>query len=404
MLTALHITSPGWPAKPSTQERRRLLLEDRPVKVSTWTRPLAFAVWAIPLAGCGSFESSPGFVVSPERWRAGVVRRGADPAEVSNPMEATPEMRAAAKKLAGTGGDDDRLSRLRTALLDGRSFTFEYERGSTFSAADAFENRRGNCVSFTNLFIALGRTLGLRLQAALVSARGTSEKAGDLIVTYNHMVAVHPVVGGTTAKVYDFYRMPDEPGGRLILLDDYSVAAIRASNDGIAHLGRGEYAEAVHDLAIAVKLGPQLGSLHANLGLAKWRNGDVPGAFAALRTGLEVEPGCPPLLQNLAALYVDQRRPAEARAALAALDLSRASPYALIVRGDLELSGGNVKGAIRSYREAASVDPALADPWLAIARAELSRGRPDASRKAAQKALKREPGNPEAISLSGAVP
>jgi len=355
------------------------------------------------LSGCSTLERPPGYTVSAEHWKARVARRGVTPAEAPNPMDATPAMTAAARELGGAGSDEERLDRLRAALLDGRAFTFEYERNSTFSAADAFENRRGNCVSFTNLFIALGRSFGIRLEAALVSARGISEREGDLIVTYDHMIAVYQIAGGRT-KSYDFYRMAEGPGGRHTLLDDLSVAAIRASNDGIAHLGRGEYAEAEHDLEIAVKLGPQLGSLYANLGLARWRNGDVAGAFAALRRGLEVEPRSPPLLQNLAALYFDQQKPAEARAALAALDLRRASPYVLIVLGDLEMRGGNVKSAFRNYREAAGLDPKLADPWLAIARAELARGRPDASRKAAKKALKREPGNPEALRLAKAAP
>ena len=367
-------------------------------------RSLTAAVALAALAGCASFEPSPGFVVSPERWRAGVVRRGADPAEVPNPMALTPEMKTSARELGGIGTDEEKLGHLRAALLDGRGFTFEYERGSTFSAEEAFANRRGNCVSFTNLFIALGRSLGIRLQAALVSARGISTREGDLIVTYNHMVAVYVAEGGRKEKVYDFYRTGDDLGGQLTLLDDWAVAAIRASNDGISHLNRGEYEASVHDLELAVKLDPHLGSLYANLGLARSRTGDVVGAFAAIRKGLEVEPHGAALLQNLAALYVSEGKPAEARAALEALDLRWASPYALIVRGDFEMRGGNVKRAIRFYRDAAGLDPALADPWLAIARAELARGRPAAAHKAARKALKRDPGNTEAKQLLDATP
>lgn len=370
---------------------------------SRLVRLLAAAALPAALAGCAALEPVPGFEITPEQWRAAVARRGVDPAEVPNPMDATPAMRAAAKGLAGAGGDVERLDRLRNALLDGTAFTFEYERTATFSAAETFDARRGNCVSFTNLFIALGRAVGIRLQAALVAARGESEKKGDLIVSYNHMVAVHPIAGGTSARMYDFYRTGEEPGGRLILLADLSVAAIRASNLGIAHLGRGEHAEALRDLEIAVKLEPGLGSLHANLGLARWRAGDVPGAFAALRQGLEVDPSSPPLHQNLAALYVETGRPAEARAALAALDVSRASPYALLVRGDLDLVSGDAAKAIASYRKAASLDPKLAEPWIAIARAELARGRPDASRKAAKKALARDPANEDARRLADAA-
>ena len=364
-------------------------------------RPAATLVAALAaaLSGCASFEAVPGYEVSPAAWRAGAARRGVDPADVPNPFAMTPAMTAAARQLAGVGDDEQKLGRLRDAILIGPGYTFEYQRDSTFSAAEAFENRRGNCVSFTNLFIALGRSLGIRLQAALASTRGSSERQGDLIVTYNHMVAVFTLTGSRTAKAYDFYRSAEPLDGRLTLLDDYAVAAIRASNDGIAHLHRGEAAEAVHDLEIAVKLAPGLGSLRANLGLAKWRAGDVAGAFEVIRKGLEIEPRGAALLQNLAALYVDAGKPAEARAALSALDVGRASPYVLIVRGDLDLRAGDVKRALRSYHDAARLDPAIADPWLAIARAELGRGRPDAARKAAQKALKRDPSSEEARRL-----
>ncbi len=354
-------------------------------------------------AGCASLGGLAGYAVSPAAWRAGVSRHGVDPDDVPNPIEVTPAMTAAARQLGGIGDDVEKLARLRDAILVGPGYTFEYQRDSTFSAADAFENRRGNCVSFTNLFIALGRSLGIRLQAALVSTRGTSERQGDLIVTYNHMVAVFTSTGSRTAKVYDFYLSAEPLEGRLALLDDYAVAAIRASNDGIAHLHRGEGAEAVHDLEIAVKLAPRLGSVYANLGLAKWRAGDVPGAFATIQEGLEIEPRGPALLQNLAALYVDAGKPAEARAALGALDVARSSPYVLIVRGDLDLRAGDVKRALRSYKEAARLDPTLADPWLAIARAELGRGRTDAASKAAQKALKRDASNEEARNLLEAI-
>ena len=366
--------------------------------------PLAAAAIAAGLTGCASSAPQAGFEVTPAQWSAGVARRGADPADVPNPMAVTPAMAAAARDVGGTGRDEDRLGRLRDVILNGRDYTFEYERGSTFSAADAFTNRRGNCVSFTNLFIALGRSLGIRLRAALVSSRGTSEREGNLIVTYNHMVAVYALSGAPSVRVFDFYGTQVEPGGRLTFLDDWAVAAIRASNDGIALLGRGETERAVHDLEVAVKLAPKLCSLQANLALARWRAGDVAGAFATIERGLAAEPGCPSLLQNLAALYVEQGKAEEARVAMAALDVRHASPFALIVRGDLELRSGDPKSAIRNYRRAASLDPKLADPWLSIARAELSRGRPEAARKAAKKALDRDPSSEVARRMAEAEP
>ena len=355
------------------------------------------------LSGCTTFEPPPGRTVSTETWNARLARRGVSPAESPNPMALTPAMALAANGLAGAGTEGERLERLRQALLDGKTFSFEYAKYSTFTATEAFDARRGNCVSFTNLFIALGRSIGSRLRAALVSARGASERQGDLVVIHNHMVAVRQEPGGHTAWIYDFFQGAEEPLGPLVLLDDLEVAAVLASNAGVAHLGRGENAEARDDFGLAVKLGPTRGTLWANLGLAAWRMGDTPAALAAYRRGLEVDPGAPSLHQNLAALYIGEGRPAEARAALASIDGSRASPYALLVRGYLEIAGGSVKQAIANYRKAAAADPKLVEPWLAIARAELMRGRPAAARKAAEKALKRDPSSEDARRLLDSI-
>ncbi|HSB63659.1 MAG TPA: tetratricopeptide repeat protein [Thermoanaerobaculia bacterium] len=355
------------------------------------------------LSGCLTFEPPPGSTISAASWNASLARRGVAPAEAPNPMALTPEMTLAASGLAGAGTEGERLERLRQALLDGKTFSFEYEKYSTFTSTEAFEARRGNCVSFTNLFIALGRSLGSRLQAALVSVRGKSELRGDLVVTHEHMVAVHSVRGGPTVWVYDFFQGAEEPSGPLVLLDDLEVAAVLASNAGVAHLGRGENAEAYREFGLAVKLGPRLGVLWANLGLAAWRMGDTPAALVAYRRGLDARVGSPTLHQNLAALHVKEGRPAEARAALASIDTARASPYAFLVRGDLEMTGGRPREAITNYRKAAAIDPKLVEPWLAIARAELMRGRSSAARKAAEKALKRDPESAEARRLLEAI-
>jgi Tfp pilus assembly protein PilF len=359
---------------------------------SPWKPVLLALAASAALSGCGTLEPTVGYAISAEGWKARLARRGVTPAEAPNPMAVTPEMALVARDLAGPGHGEEHLDRLREALLFGKTFSFEYEKFTTFTATEAFEARRGNCVSFTNLFIALGRAVGSRLQAALVSARGTSEQQGDLVVTHNHMVAVLAKPNGG-AKVFDFYQAVEEPKGPLVLLDDLGVAGVRASNLGVAHLGVGEYAEARRDLEIAVKLAPRLGALWANLGLAAWRMGDSTAAFAAYRRGLELDPESPPLHQNLAALYINLGRRAEARAALASIDSTRASPYVFLVRGDLDLAGGDAKAAIANYRRAARVDSKLAEPWLRIARAELVRGRPAAARKAAERALKRDPEN-----------
>jgi Flp pilus assembly protein TadD len=348
---------------------------------------------ALAAAGCRS--GAPGTVlnVTPETWREVIVSRGVDPGEVPMPMYISPEIRRVAEQIAGPGDDRERLKRLQALLLDRRSYAFEYDTVATFTASEAFATRRGNCVSFTNLFIAFGRAIGIPLQAALLFRKARSEREGDLVMVFNHMVAVHPK--GRYHTVYDFYMTRDDTPVDLRLVDDLAVAAISASNRGVEALREGDLESARMLLERATKLDPTLPDLQSNLGIVKWRQGDHDGALAVFRRGLEIDPHRPALLHNLAALYIEQGRMAEARAALAAANASQASAYLFVVQGDLEMAARNPKGALKAYRRAHRDSPTLVEALLGIARAERSLGNVSAARRALRKAEKLRPDDPQ---------
>lgn len=351
-------------------------------------------------SGCRSTDETPVLRLTPERWREAVAARGVDPGDVPMPMMVTPQIRAMAEQLAGPAGSDgERLRRLQAAILDRKAYAFEYDTVATFTAAEAFAFRRGNCVSFTNLFIAFGRALGIPLQAALVFRRARSEKEGDLVMVYNHMVAVLPKLRELT--VYDFYMTRDESRVDLKLIDDLAVAAISASNRGVEALRAGDFSRARTLLERATKLQRSLPDLHSNLGIVRWRQGDIEGAYAAFREGLDLDPHRPALLHNLAALYIEQGRSAEARAALAAANTRDASAYLFVVQGDLELAGGNFKEARTAYRRAYREGKNLVEALLGLARVERALGNEPAARRALRKALKIRPDDPQVQALLG---
>jgi len=352
---------------------------------------LAAAVVPI-LAGCASSGRRSAFNLAPAEWDRAVRELGLDPASVVSPVHATPEMQSAALRYGGTGSDAERLERLQAALLNTRDFAFEYEKVVTFTAAEAFAARRGNCVSFSNLLIAFARSIGIPLQAGLVLARGGSEREGDLIVLYTHMVAVISFSGDS----YSFYDFNRERGRidtlrELRLIDDLEIAAVALSNRGMAALKEGDLATAQDLLTKALRLGPNLPDLHSNLGIVFWRQGDIDSALATFRRGLELDPHRTALLHNLAALDLQLGREAEARAALEAASVDQGSPHFLVVRGDLEYAAGDLKSALRSYKKAHSRDGSLVSPLVGIARVERSLGRTDAARKTLEKARRLNP-------------
>jgi tetratricopeptide (TPR) repeat protein len=303
----------------------------------------------------------------------------------------------AAKRMAGPGTAAEKLGRLQQALVERRDFGFEREIGGTFTAAEAFRERRGNCVSFTNLFIAMGRSVGIPLNASLVKRRPESEKRGELVVVYAHMVAVRP--RGSVSQVYDFWGQGSDPSAELVPLSDLDVAGIGLGNRGVGKLEAGNVAGAAVEFETAVRLAPRLPGLWANLGLARWRSGDEAGALAAYARGLQIDPGSATVLQNLAVLYSETGRAVQARAALAAANSGETTPYSLIARADLELAAGQVDDALRLYKRVRSMAPRLVEPWVGVARAEQALGHLRAAKKAALRARRLAPADPDVARL-----
>jgi tetratricopeptide (TPR) repeat protein len=344
----------------------------------------ATAVLVLALAGCASGGSDR------QAWLREVRRLGLDPDEVIDPVTYSEEMAEVARAAAGEGSERERLHRLQELLTDGERFPFDYEPTATYGAEETFRLRRGNCVSFTSLFVALGRALGIPLQAALL-ARGEAEREEDVVVVNTHMVAALRRPDGLT--IYDFARERDRPISGLMVIDDVWLSAVYLNNWGTEKLRRGEAQEAAADLELAIRLAPGFTAAYGNLGVARRRAGDPGGALDVYRRALEIDADNPTILNNLASLYRSLGRVAEASAALRAADLADATPFLLIARGDLERAQGHLRKARRFYRRAHRTAPDLPEPLVAIARLELERGRPRAARRALDRALERDPEN-----------
>jgi len=341
----------------------------------------------LALAGAGALASDP--------WSTALRKRGIDPALVENPIAITPEIRAAADALSGRGGGTiDELKRIQSALFDTTRFSLDYDAATTTTAAEALASGRGNCVSFTNLFIAMARSRGYRVKAGYLQPRPLGERRGDLVYVMTHVVAVYPL--NDRYVVFDFYKTREEPSRKIRLLDDYELAALYVNNLAVQALSASDYALAETRVTAVLKLAPEFAPAYGNLGVILRRRGDIPGAIDAYRRALALEPHDPAILGNLALLYSGLGREREAKAALTLADLRLATPYTILARGDLEAADGRIEDALRYYRRAARIDPTIPDPHVSIARLTRFAGRLDEARREAERALKLDPENREA--------
>jgi Flp pilus assembly protein TadD len=345
-----------------------------------------------------------GCATSPERppTQEELLRRsGIDPAIAPDPLAITEEMRAEAERLVGHGTDRFVLDRLQAALFDEKKFPFEYGDEQTLTAAEALAQRRGNCVSFTALFIAMGQALGVPVRPALVPWARDSSHEGDFALVQNHIVAVHLKDSGL--RVYDFNEQRDGRPIGIQLLDDRWLRAIFLNNRGAEALRQDRPERAAELFAAAVALAPEYVAAYANLGVALRRAGNTKGAFAAYSRALDVAPDDPSVLNNLAVLYQGLGRPDQAREAVLAGSLDRALPHQLTLRAAVERDAGNLEEARRLYRRAWRMDKSQIEPLLGLARLELARGRTEEAGRWLRRAMELAPNDERTQALQQIV-
>lgn len=161
-----------------------------------------------------------------------------------------------------------RLQQLVYAVIDKGSFGLNYSE-ATRTAAATFAARDGNCLSFTNMFVAMARAVGLAVRYQQIDIPPDWEQRGELFVLNRH-INVLVDLGPAAQKVVDF-----------------NIADFKSSYD--RHAVSDQRAEAHY---------------YSNMGAEKFQAGDLRAAFLYLRRGLQADDSFSPLWTNLGTVYL----------------------------------------------------------------------------------------------------
>ena len=210
-------------------------------------------------------------------------------------LAASPEMRAFVDRhVTRRTGADLRLRQLTQALIHAPGFRLQYDE-TTRTAAVTFQARRGNCLSFSNMFVALARLAGLRASFQEVDTPPDWSFRDDVFVLNRH-VNVLVDLGRKGEHVVDF-----------------NVDDVRSSYDR----------RSIRDTRARAHY-------YNNIAVERMQAGDTASALGYLRKAIASDDAFSPAWTNLGILYARNRRPAEAEAAyLRALEADRADPVAM---------------------------------------------------------------------------
>jgi len=363
-------------------------------------RPAPFLALLALAAGCASGGSGPAHEA---RTRAMLRERGLDPERVVLPFAATPEMRAWARATVPTGaGDEERLQQLLLALLQRDGRELRYDRDRTATAVEVWRDGVANCLSFTHLYIALAREVGLPVYYLRVADSPRYEREGELVVASEHVAAAWGPPH--RRRVLDFSERPVGEYHRTQVISDLTAVALYYSNLGAGRVRAGQVEAALDPLATATRIDPELPDGWINLGVALRGMGRLSESEAAFRRALEADARAVSAYNNLASLLVQLGRGEEARHLLELTDRqANRNPFSYLALGDLSLALGRHEEAERLYRQALRRHPGAAEPLAALGECARVAGRRREAERWLRAAERIDPAQPRAVALARAL-
>ncbi|MCH5374192.1 MAG: hypothetical protein JJ992_09460, partial [Planctomycetes bacterium] len=205
--------------------------------------------------------------------------------------------------------EQTRLADLLNAIVDENRFELVYD-DKTRTASETFRDRRGNCLSFTNMFVAMARYLGLSAQFQEVEIPPDWSSAGHALLLSEH-VNVFIDLTQYTDRVVDFntelvhFFVHDlEPTYRRRVISDQRARAHYFNNVGVeVMLLRGDNSVAFNYFRQSLNDDPTFSPGWISLGILYRREGLMSYAEAAFLQALEADPYNLVAMSNLATLY-----------------------------------------------------------------------------------------------------
>jgi Flp pilus assembly protein TadD len=214
--------------------------------------------------------------------------------------------------VARTAGRVTRLRQLARAIVGEARFGLEYDE-TTRTAPETFRTRRGNCLSFSNMFVAMARRVGLDVDYQEVDVPPDWSFKDDAFVLNRH-VNVLVDLGKEGEHVVDFNMDDFRTTYDRRAIPDARALAHFYNNLAVERMQAGDTASALVYFRRATVHDLRFSSAWTNLGILYLRKGHPDYAEAAYLQALKADGGDLVAMSNLANLY--ERRGDQEQAAL----------------------------------------------------------------------------------------
>ncbi|MCB1648427.1 MAG: tetratricopeptide repeat protein [Pseudomonadales bacterium] len=257
----------------------------------------------------------------------------------------------------------DQLQRL---LFDPEFLNIEYDEQVTRTAIATFEDRRGNCLSVVNLYIAMARHFGVDARFQTVKVRPNWDRRGEMLVLSQHINAIGRL-SQNTLYVVDFTPEITLQQLTASTIDDREARALYFNNLGVEALIVNDYETAQAYFRNALYLDPDLSIAWNNIATSFSRMNEKDIAEYAYRKAYSLDRSNATAINNLVKYYNNIGDIETAQRYSKAIErFNNSNPYYHYTQGNIAYADGNYELARDNYQRAIERKNSEPDFYLAL--------------------------------------
>jgi len=330
----------------------------------------------------------PATLLNPDHYRAVPVDEYAslDPDIFALPRELLDEIDS---KIAPIRSKSERALALHKLLFGENGYGILYDGRQTFTAAQTFHFRRGNCLSLALLFTSAARHVGLPAKIQTVEIPTSWERGKGFYIVPGHVNALIPMVGHRK-MVVEFLQTYYQSAGvkaKTQVISDRRVLAEYHNNIAMEYMNSNNFALARSHYEKSIATFPKLDFVKSNLGVLSKREGRLQEAEQMYLEALKINRRNLSALTNLYILLSETGRIEAADAIAKRVErYTNRNPYHLAKLADTDIEMGNYSAALRKIKRAIHINPDDADLYRVLAQANYFSGDIDGAINAFTKA------------------
>lgn len=281
----------------------------------------------------------------------------------------------------------DLVARLQELLFSGQFLDMQYDNSANLTASEAFAQRRANCLSLVNLYIAMARHNGLQAHYQTAQIRPQWDRRGELMVLSEHINALGSL-GGNSRYIVDFTPDVRLQQQSAEVITDQQALALYFNNIAVDHLVNKRTDQALTWFGYALAADPELAIAWNNMGSTWNTAGDDELAEYSYMKAAWLDRNYPTAVNNLARFYSVRGNEAEAeRYRRAVKRYNSRNPYYHYALGNMAFNEDDFEQAQEHYQRAIQRNRLEPDFYLALGLAYRELGRDEQSREATELAV-----------------